>query len=62
MMPMQELQALLQGQIAPQAVCLENVVALALQHAHPDSTEYEMIDLATNILLTSYLKQAQEYL
>jgi hypothetical protein len=62
MTPMQELQALLQGQIAPQAVCLESVLQLAMQHANPDSIEYEMIDLATNLLLASYLQQAQEYL
>lgn len=59
---MQELQALLQGQIAPQAICLERLVELALLHPHPDSTEYEIIDLASNLLLASYLKQAQEYL
>ncbi|WP_122898972.1 hypothetical protein [Acinetobacter sp. B51(2017)] len=59
---MQELEALLQGQIAPQAVCLDNLVELALLHAQPESTEYEIIDLASNLLLASYLKQAQEYL
>jgi hypothetical protein len=59
---MQELQALLQGQIAPQAVSLERLVELALLYPNPHSTEYEMIDLATTIVLASYLKQAQEYL
>ena len=59
---MQELEALLQGQIAPQAVCLDSLVELALLHAQPESTEYEIIDLASNLLLASYLQQAQEYL
>ena len=59
---MNELEALLQGQIAPQAISLEQLVQLALQYPNPNSTEYAVLDLATNILLASYLNQAQEYL
>ncbi len=59
---MNELEALLQGQIAPQAVCLNQVVQLAQHYTDPTSTEYAVIDLATNLLLAHYLKQAEEYL
>lgn len=59
---MNELEALLQGQIAPQTVCLTHLVQLAQQYTDPNSTEYAVIDLATNLLLAHYLKQAEEYL
>ncbi|WP_297427513.1 hypothetical protein [uncultured Acinetobacter sp.] len=59
---MNELEALLQGQIAPQAISLEQLVQLALQYPDPTTAEYAVIDLATNVLLASYLNQAQEYL
>jgi hypothetical protein len=61
-MPMQELYALLQGKIAPQAVDLAQLIQLARQYNSAQLPEYEVIDLATNFLLDSYLKQAQEYL
>ena len=59
---MNELEALLQGQIAPQAVSLEQLVLFAQQYTDPNSTQCAVIDLATNVLLTHYLKQAAEYL
>lgn len=59
---MQELYALVQGKIAPQAVSLEQLIELAKQYPDPQSSEYQMIDLASNILLAYYFNQAQAYL
>lgn len=59
---MQNLYALLQGKIAPQEIDLKELIQLARQHNSEQSPEYEVIDLATNLLLDSYIKQAQEYL
>ena len=61
-MPMQNLQALIQGRIPPQAIDLDQLIALAQQHTQPTSAEYKLLELALNMVLASYLEQAQKQL
>ena len=61
-MEMQELQALINGQIQPEQICVEQLVALAKQHTLATTTEYKLLEDAVNIVLIHYLKQAQAYL
>ncbi len=57
---MQELHALIQGQLAPQALSLDRLIELAQQYPDPHSAEYAVIDLASSIILAYYLTQAQD--
>ncbi|MBP9788725.1 MAG: hypothetical protein RR884_07980 [Acinetobacter sp.] len=61
-MKIQELQALINGQIQPQQICIEQLVTLARQHTLTNTPEYKLLDDAVNIVLIHYLKQAQAYL
>ena len=55
-MEMQELQALINGQIQPEQICVEQLVALAKQHTLATTTEYKLLEDAVNVVLTYYLK------
>ena len=59
---MQNLQALIQGRIPPQAIDIDQLIALAEQHTQPTSAEYKLLELAINMVLASYLEQAQKQL
>ncbi|WP_407303268.1 hypothetical protein [Acinetobacter sp.] len=59
---MQELQALIQGKIPPQAINIDRLIELAEHHPNPRSTEYKLLELAINIVLASYLEKAQQHL
>ncbi len=59
---MQQLQAVIQGQLPPQQVDLQHLLHLAEQHTQPASSEYKLLELAINIVLASYLDQALEHL
>ena len=61
-MKIQELQALINGQIQPQQICIEQLVTLARQHTLTNTPKYKLLDDAVNIVLIHYLKQAQAYL
>ena len=61
-MQIQELQARINGQIQPEQICIEQLVALARQHNLTNTPEYKLLDDAVNIVLIHYLKQAQAYL
>ena len=61
-MPMQNLQALIQGRITPQAIDLDQLIASAQQNTQPTSAEYKLLELAINMVLASYLEQAQKQL
>ena len=61
-MKIQELQSLINGQIQPEQICIEQLVALARQHNLTNTSEYKLLDDAVNIVLIHYLKQAQAYL
>ena len=45
-MPMQNLQALIQGRITPQAIDLDQLIAFAQQYTQPTSAEYKLLELA----------------
>lgn len=59
---MQNLQALIQGRISPQAIDLDQLLSLAKTHTQPTSAEYKLLELAINMILASYLEQAQKQL
>ena len=59
---MQELQALIQGKIPPQAINIEQLIVLAERYPKPMSAEYKLLELAINIDLASYLEKAQIHL
>ncbi|OTG63949.1 hypothetical protein B9T25_13515 [Acinetobacter sp. ANC 4470] len=59
---MQELQALIQGKIPPQAINIDQLIVLAERHPKPMSAEYKLLELAINIVLASYLEKAQTHL
>ncbi len=59
---MQELQALIQGKIPPQAINIEQLIELAERYPKPMSAEYKLLELAINIVLASYLEKAQIHL
>lgn len=59
---MQELQALIQGKIPPQAINIEQLIVLAERYPKPMSAEYKLLELAINMVLASYLEQAQKQL
>lgn len=61
-MKIQELQDLINGQIQPEQICIEQLVALARQHNLTNTSEYKLLDDTVNIVLIHYLKQAQAYL
>ena len=61
-MKIQELQALINGQIQPEQICIEQLVALVRQHNLTNTPEYKLLDDAVNIVHIYYLKQAQAYL
>ncbi|MEN3979290.1 hypothetical protein [Acinetobacter sp. CWB-B33] len=59
---MQNLQALIQGKVSPQAINLDDLIEMAEQHPQPNSAEYKLIELAANIVLAKYLEKAQKFL
>ncbi|OTG97444.1 MULTISPECIES: hypothetical protein [Acinetobacter] len=59
---MQELQALIQGKIPPQAINIDQLIELAERYPKPMSAEYKLLELAINIVLASYLEKAQTHL
>ena len=50
-MPMQQLQALIQRKIPPQAIEVSHLIELAKRYPQPQSAEYKLIELALNIVL-----------
>ena len=61
-MPMQNLQALIQGRITPQAIDLDQLIAFEKQYTQPTSGESKFLEMAVNMVLASYLEQAQKQL
>lgn len=58
---MQALQALIKGQIQPKQIIIETLVVGARQYNSP-TTKYKLLEIAVNVVLVHYLKQAQAYL
>ena len=61
-MEMQALQALVDGQVQPEHIDTERLVALAKQQSTLTSAESELLEQSVNLVLIHYLKQAQAYL
>ena len=61
-MPMQQLQALIQRKIPPQAIEVSHLIELAKRYPQPQSAEYKLIKLALNIVLADYLEKAQQHI
>jgi hypothetical protein len=61
-MLMHEIQALILGKIAPQAIKIDHLIELAAQYPNPNSNEYKLIELALNIVLSSYLDKALKHI
>ena len=61
-MEMLALQALVDGQVQPEHIDTERLVALAKQQSTLTSAESELLEQAVNLVLIHYLKQAQAYL
>lgn len=59
---MHELQALIRGHVLIESIDLKRLVELTEQHQDPESDEYKLLDTATNLILASYLEQAQKYI
>ena len=57
-----EMQALVDGQIQPELIEMELLVALAKQQSTLTPAESELLEQAVNLVLIHYLKQAQAYL
>jgi hypothetical protein len=60
--PMQELQALIQGKISPQAISIDYLIEMAEKYQQPHSAEYKLVELAINIVLAKHLEKAQKFL
>lgn len=61
-MQMQDIQALIQGKVTPQTINLDELIAMAERYPQHTSTEYKLLEIAANIVLASYLEQAQQHL
>ncbi|OTG84385.1 hypothetical protein B9T33_00895 [Acinetobacter sp. ANC 5054] len=59
---MHELQALIQGKISAQVIDIDHLIELAHRYKDPNSAEYKLVELATNIVLAKYLEKAQKVL
>ena len=59
---MQELQALIQGKISPFAIKIDHLIKMAEKYPEPNSSEYKLVELATNIVLAKHLEKAQKFL
>jgi hypothetical protein len=59
---MQEIQDLVLGKIAPQAIEIDRLIELAKRYPNPSCSEYKLIELALNIVLSSYLDQALKHI
>lgn len=58
---MNELQALVQGKLSPQALPIDRLLQMAEQYTDPNSAEYKLIELAANIILAQSLDKALKY-
>lgn len=59
---MQQIQALVQGKISAQAINIDELIEMAKKYQQPNSAEYKLVELATNIVLAKYLEKAQKFL
>ena len=58
---MQRLHAIIQGKIPLQIININELIAFAEHHPEPTSTEYQLLELAINLVLVGYLEKAQKH-
>lgn len=58
---MKKLQALIQGELTPEEISLDELLNLAQQYSDENSSEYKLLELATNLVLAYYLEKANHY-
>ena len=58
---MKKLQALIQGDLEPEEISLDELLNLAEQYSDEYSSEYKLLELATNLVLAYYLEKANHY-
>ncbi len=58
---MKKLQALIQGDLTPEEISLDELLMLAEQYCDESSSEYKLLELATNLVLAYYLEKANHY-
>lgn len=58
---MKKLQALIQGDLTPEEISLDELLVLAEKYPEEGSSEYELLELATNLVLVYYLEKANHY-
>lgn len=58
---MKKLQALIQGELRPEEISLDELLNLAQQYSDENSSEYKLLELATNLVLAYYLEKANHY-
>ncbi len=61
-MIMQQLQEFLQEKIAFDDLDLDHLIEKAREFSDPNSSEYRLLELTLNQLLTQYLEQAKKYI
>ena len=59
---MNELQALVQGKIPPQAISVDFLIEMAERYPDPNSAEYKLVELAVNMIMAKALDQALKYI
>lgn len=59
---MNQLQALIQGKISPQAISVDFLIEMAERYPDPNSTEYKLVELAVNMIMAKSLDRALKYI
>ena len=58
---MKKLQALIQGNVTAEEISLDELLHLAEKYTDETSSEYKLLELATNLVLSYYLEKANHY-
>jgi hypothetical protein len=58
---MKKLQALIQGNVTAEEISLDELLHLAEKYTDETSSEYKLLELATNLVLAYYLEKANHY-
>ena len=59
---MNQLQALIQVKISPQAISVDFLIEMAERYPDPNSTEYKLVELAVNMIMAKSLDKALKYI
>jgi hypothetical protein len=58
---MNEVHALIQGKLSPQSMDIQQLMSWAEAYPDPQSREYQLLDLALNMVLATYLEKAHKH-